>query len=178
MASGVPMTYNVLIVDDSDDDRFFLRRAFRRYPRFAIIGELPDGEEAISYLVGRAPYSDRHQHPLPHLLLLDLKMPRRSGLEVLQWLHAAWIPTLTVVVLSSSILPSDVETSLALGAQAFWTKTANTEKQDNIAQEIEVLLDKRWRLWTKATETKASQTRSDSVKSPSQQPLLSAEHPA
>jgi DNA-binding NarL/FixJ family response regulator len=176
MAAVVPKTYNVLIVDDSDDDRFFLRRVLQRFPRFALIGELSDGEEAISYLAGGGLFSDRREYPLPHLILLDLKMPRKTGFDVLQWLHTQWFPNLTVVVLSSSNLAEDVGASLALGAQGFWTKTAHMERQDNIAQEIEALLDKRWRQWSEAPPPRSGNPRSDSMESHSHEQIVSSKH--
>jgi CheY-like chemotaxis protein len=108
--------HTVLIVDDSDDDRFFLRQVLQRFPRFILIGEVRDGEDAIAYLSGEAKFADRRKFPLPDLMLLDLKMPRKTGFEVLQWLRAQSFPGLTVVVLSSSPLAEDVGASLALGA--------------------------------------------------------------
>jgi len=142
MARPQNNAYTILIADDSDDDRFFLRKAIERFPRFKIIGEVTDGQEAISYLSGQADFADRRKYPLPDLLLLDLKMPRKNGFEVLQWLRTQSFPALLVVVLSGSSLPTDVEASLALGARGYWTKTAQPPRQNIIAKEIEALLDK------------------------------------
>lgn len=135
--------YTVLIADDSDDDRFFLKRAISRFPRFVVVGEVTDGEAAIAYLSGQTIFADRRRYPLPDLLLLDLKMPHKSGFEVLQWLRSQHFPALTVVVLSGSPLPADIQASLALGANGYWTKTAQEAQQNIIAWEIEALLDKR-----------------------------------
>ena len=135
--------YTVLIVDDSEDDRFFIRTILGRFPRFKIIGEVCDGEEAIAYISGRQEFADREKYPLPDLMLLDIKMPRKTGFEVLQWMSAQSLPNLTVIVLSSSSLAQDIGASLALGAHGFWTKTAEVEKQNMIVQEIKVILDNR-----------------------------------
>jgi CheY-like chemotaxis protein len=135
--------YGVLIVDDSDDDRFFLRNVVDRLPRFSVAGEVRDGDEAIAYLTGQGGFGDRAKHPVPDLMLLDLKMPRKTGFEVLRWLRVQSFPNLTVVVLSGSPLQEDVGASLALGAHGYWTKTADLPRQNLIAQEIEALLDKR-----------------------------------
>lgn len=135
--------YGVLIVDDSDDDRFFLRNAVDRLPRFTVAGEVRDGDEAIAYLAGQGEFGDRAKHPLPDLMLLDLKMPRKTGFDVLRWLRTQSFPRLTVVVLSGSPLHEDVGASLALGAHGYWTKTAELPRQKLIAEEIEELLDRR-----------------------------------
>jgi CheY-like chemotaxis protein len=137
--------YTVLIVDDSDDDRFFLRGVLQHFPRFTVVGEVADGEEAMAYLCGLAAYGERGKFPLPDLMLLDLKMPRKNGFEVLEWLRSKSFPAMTVIVLSGSPLAEDIGASLALGAHGFWTKTAIGEKQNAIIEEIEAILDRRWR---------------------------------
>jgi len=135
--------YTVLIADDSDDDRFILRKAIGRFARFVIVGEVTDGQDTIAYLSGQTIFEDRRRYPVPDLLLLDLKMPRKNGFDVLKWLRTQSFPSLTVVVLSGSPLPTDIEASLALGAHGYWTKTAQPTQQNLIASEIEALLDKR-----------------------------------
>jgi len=135
--------YTVLLADDSEDDRFFLRKVIGRFPRFRVIGEATDGEETVAYLSGKSVFANRHTYPFPDLLLLDLKMPRKTGFEVLHWLRVQSFHSLTVVVLSSSPLQTDIDASLALGAHGYWTKTAHLETQNLIAQEIETLLDER-----------------------------------
>ena len=143
MSSPPKEKYGVLLVDDSEDDRHFMRLALRRHPRFEVIGELGDGEDAILYLSGTDQFADREQFPLPDVMLLDLKMPRRTGFEVLEWLQTQPFKSLVVVVVSGSILPQDVAQSLALGAAAYHGKTAFMEERDAMFKEIEVLLDNR-----------------------------------
>ena len=135
--------FTVLIADDSPDDRFTLRRVIGRLPQFKLIGEVEDGTEVIAYLEGTAAFMDRKKYPMPHLLLLDLKMPRFDGFDVLKWLRSKPMRDLTVVVLSGSSLATDVEASLALGAHGYWTKTSDARKHNLIAEEIATLLDKR-----------------------------------
>ncbi|MDB6064793.1 MAG: response regulator receiver protein, partial [Pedosphaera sp.] len=79
--------YRVLLVDDSEADRFFLRRALSDNQKLTIVAEVEDGEEAIRYLGGVGGFSDRQKYPFPDLMLLDLKMPRATGYEVLAWLR-------------------------------------------------------------------------------------------
>ena len=69
---------------------------------------VPGGEEAIRYLSGTGEYTDRAAHPLPFLVLLDVKLPGRNGIEVLQWIRANHDHSIVVVMLSSSAQPRDV----------------------------------------------------------------------
>src|SRR5215510_13664044 len=93
----------VLIVDDDSNDIFFLRRAFEKAGLTHPVLDVPDGERAIHYLSGDENYANRSRFPLPSLMFLDLKMPKVSGFEVLQWLgQQKHFPDLKVVVLSSS----------------------------------------------------------------------------
>ena len=82
-----------------------------------------DGEQAIAYLKGEGLYSDREKYPLPGLLLLDLKMPRVSGLEVLEWIrNKSNYPHLPVVVLTVSEELRDINRAYQLGANSFLIK--------------------------------------------------------
>ena len=133
--------YSVLIVDDSAPDRLVLRRTLQRFPRFKVVGEVRDGMEAIQYLEGKGAFANSSRNPAPDLMLLDLKMPRMSGFDVLQWLKEHSFPSLTVIVLSSSPLAEDIGASLAFGAHGYWTKAAPGERQLEIIREIEDRLD-------------------------------------
>ena len=135
-------TYSVLLVDDSDDDRWFMRRALSGNPRFAVAGEARDGEVAIAYLSGNGIYSDRDKHPFPDVVLLDLKMPRVTGHEVLSWLQTQSFKGLFVAVLSGSILPEDIARSMALGAHAHFKKNAMEEERATMIRTLEDLLDR------------------------------------
>lgn len=134
--------YSLLLVDDSEDDRLFIRRAILKQPRLTIVGEVCDGEEAICYLGGRGIYQDREKHPLPDAMLLDLKMPKRTGHEVLQWLHSQPYDEMFIAVVSGSFLPEDVARSMAYGAHAYFKKTALKLEQEAMLREIIQRLDK------------------------------------
>jgi len=67
-------------VDDSEDDLFLMRRAFKKAGFSIPAQEVHNGEEAISYVKGDDPFSDRNQFPLPAVLLLNLNMPRKTWL--------------------------------------------------------------------------------------------------
>jgi len=81
--------FTVLLVEDDLNDIFLVKRAFRtaRIPNPLQI--VTDGEEAMSYLRGEGKYADREAHPLPKLMVMDIKMPRRSGFEVLEWVKSS-----------------------------------------------------------------------------------------
>src|SRR5580704_8777288 len=134
--------YSVLLVDDSPDDILFIRRAMRHHPRLVIVGEVHDGEEAISYLNGEGVYNDRDRHPFPDAVLLDLKMPRKSGHDVLRWLQSRPFENLFVAVVSGSFLPEDIELSKTLGAHAYYKKNALQQEQKELRASIEQSLDK------------------------------------
>jgi CheY-like chemotaxis protein len=140
MPSIQKSTYAVMLVDDSEEDRLLMRRALRSNEKLQVVSEVSDGEEAIAYLSGVGSFSDRQKFPWPDILLLDLKMPRKDGFDVLQWLRSRGIENLIVVVLSGSFLPEDVARSFSYGADAYHKKSAVREEQQAMIREIEGLL--------------------------------------
>ena len=113
----------ILLVEDDPDDALLTSRAIERAGLPCEIRRVHDGEEAINYLSGQLPYQDRTSHPLPSLVLLDLKMPKISGFEVLSWLrNAPSIMTIPVIVLTGSVHPEDRVQAKSLGAAGFETK--------------------------------------------------------
>jgi CheY-like chemotaxis protein len=99
---------------------------------------VPDGQEAISYLAGEGIYSDRSQHPEPCLLLLDLKMPKVNGFEVLEWLREQppLRDNLPVIVLSSSAQDVDVRRAFELGAHEYLVKASSFERLREMVERI------------------------------------------
>ena len=123
-ASALP----ILLVEDSPDDALLIQRAFRKANLANPVQLVRDGEEAVAYLSGAAPYDDRGQFPLPVFMLLDLKLPRRSGLEVLAWLRQeSAVRRLPVVVLTSSREAVDVNRAYDLGVNSYLTKPVGFE---------------------------------------------------
>ena len=115
--------YRVLYVEDEDDDVFFMRDAFRRLEVAAHLDAVADGEQAIAYFEGRAPYADRTQFPLPVCVLLDVNLPVRSGFEVLAWLRAhPGFVALPVIIFSSSGRLEDRQRAEQLGATDYLLK--------------------------------------------------------
>jgi CheY-like chemotaxis protein len=110
----------VLIADDDESDIFFLRQALSEVDSGIRVHDVVDGQEAIAYLAGEGPYRDRNRHPLPTHLFLDLKMPRRTGLEVLRWVRGRpEFAKISVAILSGSQLAQDQGQVAALGAEYF-----------------------------------------------------------
>ena len=116
--------FTVLLAEDDADDAELLGVALEKSELPHALRHVADGETAISYLAGEAPYSDREQFPAPAVLLLDLKMPRKNGFEVLQWIRSsgAWTH-LPVIILTSSDEPRDINRACELGATAYLTKS-------------------------------------------------------
>src|SRR5215510_2270454 len=113
----------VLVADDEPTDVFLLQRAFAKARVTISLHVVRDGWTAIAYLKGEAPYSDRNAHPLPDLMLLDLKMPGLNGFEVLTWLRKQpGLKRLPVIVLTSSNLASDINRAYEMGANSYLVK--------------------------------------------------------
>ena len=116
----------VLIAEDGESDVELLRRSFRQAGLNVPLHVVADGEACIAYLSGTGQYSNRAEYPLPDLLLLDLKMPRTNGFEVLKWIREQpSLSTLRVVVLTSSGRIRDINLAYQLGANSFLTKPLN-----------------------------------------------------
>ena len=127
----------VLLAEDREDDIFLLRKALAQTDAPYILSVVRDGEQAIAYLSGQAPYEDRFKNPLPSLLLLDLKMPRKDGFEVLQWIREQ--PdffALRVVVLTSSQESPDINRAYELGANSFLVKPAEFQNYLKLSEFI------------------------------------------
>jgi len=115
--------YLILLVEDDPNDIILIKRAFEKARITNPLQVVEDGEEAISYLAGKGPYGDREKYSLPMLILLDLKLPRKSGHEVLEWLcQQPILKRLTVVVLTSSQQSSDINRAYDLGANSYLVK--------------------------------------------------------
>lgn len=125
----------ILLADDDPNDRFLIRRAFLRLGIQNPLFEVPDGAETIAYLAGQGRYSNRKEFPFPGILLLDLQMPRVTGLEVLEWIRSNLTAArLLVIVLSRSDELRQVNKAYALGANSFLTKPgAESEVQGLVA---------------------------------------------
>lgn len=113
----------ILLVEDDSNDILFIQRAFRRSKLENPIHIVRDGDEAVAYLSGEGKYGNRNLYPLPGMILLDLKLPRRSGLEVLEWLrNQPVLKRIPVVILTSSKENTDVNKAYDIGVNSYLLK--------------------------------------------------------
>ena len=132
------MKKTVLWVEDDADDVLLIGRAIRKagleQPALA-----RDGTEAVAYLSGSGEYADRDAHPFPSLILLDLKLPKMSGFEVLQWIRErAEVCRVPVVMFTSSKERADIDRAYELGANAYLVKSVD---HNNLVEALKRMRD-------------------------------------
>lgn len=117
-------TNTILLVEDNPADILLMQRAFRSDSLANISLQIVrDGDAAVLYLNGEGEYSDRARYPLPTIILLDLKLPRRSGHEVLAWVKdQPKLKRLPVVVLTNSRQTLDLDRAYDLGVNSYLVK--------------------------------------------------------
>ena len=119
----MPETRLILLAEDDDNDVLLIQSAFKGAGILTPIYVVRDGDEVIAYLKGVGKYANRAEYPLPSLLLLDLKMPRKTGFEVLQWIRSErTLQTLRVIVLTGSTDLLDLNKAYQLGTNSFLVK--------------------------------------------------------
>jgi len=127
-----------LLVEDDEDQVALIRRAFDKAKIVNPVQVVRSGEEAMVYLEGAGPYSNRHEFPLPKLVLLDLKMPGISGFDVLRWIRRQpGLKALRVVVLTASNEIRDVNEAYELGANSFLVKPVDFEDFVRLSKAIQ-----------------------------------------
>lgn len=132
----------ILLAEDSDDDAFFIQRAFDKARLSNPIIRVTDGEEVIAYLEGEGKYIDRTAFPCPYFLLLDLMMPKLDGFGVLEWIrkHPLHKKMLVVVLTGQNIDSAEknplVARAYELGANSFLHKSPNFEDMVRLVQTI------------------------------------------
>lgn len=127
----------VLVVEDDQNDRLLIAHAFRKSAPNVRLHLSKDSFDAEDYLRGNGSYGERDSHALPHLILLDLKLPRRSGLDFLAWIkqqpELAGIP---VIILSSSQESCDLDRAYDLGAKSYLVKSVELKELMKVAEGI------------------------------------------
>ena len=127
----------VLHVEDDDNDRLLVRIACQNTKLPIRLAGVGDGEQAIAYLRGDAVYSDRTRYPFPNLILLDLKLPRKSGFEVLEWIRRQdQLRNLPVIIFSSSGLESDEKRAFKNGANSYSVKPISLDPLVEMVKQI------------------------------------------
>ena len=132
-----PKPQVVLSVDDNDVDGALLERAFKRTAVPARLFRVSEGPQAIAYLSGDGIYRDRENYPLPDLILLDLGMPKMSGMEVLRWIREQpEVRRTKVLIFTSSHKPEDREIASEYGADDFLLKPTKFEDLKQLVRTI------------------------------------------
>lgn len=134
MESAAPL---ILLVEDDVNDQTFIQRALKRSGVVNRVAVVNDGEEATMYLRGFDLYRDRTLHPLPQLIITDLKMPRMGGVELLRWMgqrpEFRVIPT---IVLTSSSDQADINAAFAHGAKGYMIKPVHLSDLEKLVLTI------------------------------------------
>jgi len=113
----------ILLVEDDPNDVFLMKRAMKGATITNPLKVAENGQEAIDYLAGTGKYADRTEYPIPSLIFLDLKLPYKSGFEVLSWIRGQEsLDSTLVVVLTSSSEERDIKETYRLGARSFLVK--------------------------------------------------------
>ncbi len=127
----------ILLVEDNDDDVELTRRAFARGNLAGRLVVVRDGQQALDYLSAAGAQAGRDPAALPHVVLLDLNLPRLDGLEVLRRIRAAAATRhLPVVVLTTSLEQRDVVASYALGANSYVRKPVDFARFVEVARQL------------------------------------------
>jgi len=131
------MTGTILLVDDDENDVLVMTMALKKVGMPCPVRVAKDGRDAQDYLSGAGKFADRSEYPLPRLMLVDLKLPRVTGLEVLRWLRERpEFDSTIVLVLSSSPMPDDIDRAYHLRANAYLVKPSGFENLQLMAQAI------------------------------------------
>jgi CheY-like chemotaxis protein len=136
----------ILLIEDEASDAILLLRGFKRANIMNPVVHLTNGDDALAYLAGAGKYADRKQYPLPALILLDLKLPGTTGIQLLQWMRLQGeIKRIPVVVLTNDSKPDTVNAAYDLGANSYLVKPGNSA---DIARMVETIQ----RYWIKLNE--------------------------
>ncbi len=125
----------ILLVEDDEDAVFLMKRALKDANISNPLHLVEDGQQAVEYLMGDGKFSDRAQYPVPAVIFLDLKLPLKSGHDVLAWLRGQErFDQVVVVVLTASEEPSDIQKSYHLGANSYLIKPPTAEELLDLAK--------------------------------------------
>ncbi|HEV2392701.1 MAG TPA: response regulator [Verrucomicrobiae bacterium] len=139
-------TLKILVAEDDPNDAFLLQYAFSRAALRPQLDFVQDGQEAVDYLNGTGQAGARRA---PDLLLLDLKMPRLNGFDLLKWLNRQpKLRLVPVIIFSASQEPSDIERAYGLGASSFLVKPPTSEGLDQLIG----CFHRYWAEWNRAAE--------------------------
>ena len=138
MPAKLSSPVSILIADDDAQDAMLVRMAAQRAGLGLRLETVVDGQQAIDYLMGRNRYVDRQTHPFPSMMLLDLKMPRLSGFDVLDFIRREpELRRLPVVIFSSSDDPKDIQRAYDAGANSYLCKPHSNDDLSALLKALE-----------------------------------------
>ncbi|HST85985.1 MAG TPA: response regulator [Kineosporiaceae bacterium] len=147
----------ILLVEDSAEDRELAIHALGKGPFRGRVEQAKDGVEAIDRLFCRGQWADRDPDDLPRAVLLDIKMPRVGGVEVLRKLKGSQrFAQVPVVMLSSSAEPSDIATCYALGVNSYVVKPVDIDEYFRSIRDV-------GRYWVLLNQTPTESPRADTT---------------
>lgn len=126
----------ILLAEDNEADVLLLTRAFKKAGLINPIHAVPHGEAAIAYLRGDGSFNDREKYPMPALILLDIKMPRATGLEVLAWIRKSLKTYVPVVILTSSAMEEDHKAAQDRGADGYLVKPGTFDQLTEMVRRL------------------------------------------
>ena len=127
---------NILVADDSEGDFFMLRKAFDRAGFVHMLRRVRNGLEAVAYITGQPPFSDRSRWPFPDLLILDLNMPKLTGLDVIAFLRRRPHFKLPIIIISGCVFAAEEQRANWLGAAHCFAKPIDFEGLLALAQTV------------------------------------------
>ena len=128
-----------LLAEDSENDVFLMQRALQASGIPNPLQVVKDGEEVIAYLSGHNHYQNRSEYPLPAVVLLDLNLPRKNGLKLLEWIRTQpMLKRIVVIILTASNRSADADRAYDLGANFYLTKPS---KFDDLVKMTKCLHD-------------------------------------
>jgi len=134
----VTRPFTILYAEDEENDVLFLEHAFKLADSPHTLKAVSDGAQALEYLTGEGIFSDRTRHPFPDLILLDINMPKKSGLEVLEWIRSQpRYKSFPSLILTSSSRPEDMEKARQLGADDYLLKPSDPLKLIEVVRYLE-----------------------------------------
>ncbi len=127
----------ILLVEDNDDHAELVARSLEQHHIPNKIHRISDGESAIEYLIHTGKYSDISLNPLPHLILLDLRLPKIDGLNVLKYIkNHSGLKQIPVVILTSSESLKDIHNSYSNYANSYLVKPIDYNKFKKMMDDI------------------------------------------
>jgi CheY-like chemotaxis protein len=128
---------HIMVAEDDENDVLLLLRALKKIGMGDSVNVCRDGVDAIEYLQGRGQYDDRQRHPFPNVIITDLKMPRKGGMEVLRWLREhPECHVIPLIVLSSSNQYRDVSDAYREGANCYLKKPSSFEELQHLMKAL------------------------------------------